>query len=214
MTTAKPKPAARSKAKKRTGTPRPTAIVPTRWPVGEDGLTDRQRRFVTEVQVDWNYTQAAIRAGYGKSDARNTGSDLMKNPKITSLLKERDRAAIVASGVNKSWVLKRLVDEHTAALKFDTLAGVDRRLKSLELIGRHRDVDAFRVNGGVIPDPTGDGGDWDLQRLDDDELAIFERLLAKITTDPDASPGGTGASASGSGPASDVVEQGSDSPPL
>jgi hypothetical protein len=193
-----------------TGKPEP--FVPVRFPVGEDGLTDLMRRFVEEVQVDWNYGQAAVRAGYSPNDCRNTGHKLMKDPRIRAAIKDRNKAAIVEQGVDKSWVLRKAVDAHNDAAKMEGLGAIDRRLKAIELIGRHRDVDAFRVNGGVIPDPTGGGGDWDLGRLDDDELATFQSLLAKITTDPDASPGGSGTASGGQGPASNDVEQGSDTP--
>ena len=43
-------------------------------------LTDKQRRFVEEYLVDLNATQAAIRAGYSKRTARQTGAENLSKP--------------------------------------------------------------------------------------------------------------------------------------
>lgn len=45
-------------------------------------LTDKQEIFVREYMVDWNATQAAIRAGYSVTSAYSTAGDLLKKPEI------------------------------------------------------------------------------------------------------------------------------------
>jgi phage terminase small subunit len=168
--------------------------APTIAPDGEadrygrdaSGLTPRERMFIAEYPVDWNATQAAIRAGYSAKSAKHIGHELTRKPKISEaiigiLAKREAKAAIDAR-----WVLARLVDVEAEAA--NVAEGKDpagksaarlHRLRALELIGKHVDVNAFRTQLGI----SGPDGSplWDLSRLDDEELDIFERLLAKIS---------------------------------
>lgn len=50
-------------------------------------LTPKQERFVTEYLIDFNGTQAAIRAGYSESTARQTASENLTKPDIQEALK-------------------------------------------------------------------------------------------------------------------------------
>lgn len=45
-------------------------------------LTRKQEQFVREYLVDFNATQAAIRAGYAVRSAGSIGSELLKNPRV------------------------------------------------------------------------------------------------------------------------------------
>lgn len=51
---------------------------------GIKGLTDKQRRFCEEYIIDWNATQAAIRAGYSSKSAAAEASRLLRNVNISS----------------------------------------------------------------------------------------------------------------------------------
>lgn len=51
--------------------------------------TDKQKRFVEEYTVDFNQTQAAIRAGYSKKTAAASASRLMRDPDIEAAVEER-----------------------------------------------------------------------------------------------------------------------------
>lgn len=55
-------------------------------PKGEDGLTDKQRLFVAEYIIDFNATQAAVRAGYSKDTAFAIGHENLKKPKIAEFI--------------------------------------------------------------------------------------------------------------------------------
>lgn len=55
---------------------------------GRMKLKPRQRRFAKEYLIDLNATQAAIRAGYSKNGAGQTGFLLLKNPEIQKLISE------------------------------------------------------------------------------------------------------------------------------
>lgn len=64
-------------------TPMPTAdFTPAK-------LTTQQLRFVEEYCVDWNCTQAAIRAGYSEKTAYSTGSRLLKVVEIKAAVDNR-----------------------------------------------------------------------------------------------------------------------------
>lgn len=55
-------------------------------------LTDKQKRFIDEYVVDYNATQAAIRAGYSEKTARTQGSLNMTNVDIQAEIKRRQEA--------------------------------------------------------------------------------------------------------------------------
>lgn len=49
-------------------------------------LTNKQQMFVAEYQVDFNATQAAIRAGYSSKTANRIGPELLKKPYIAKII--------------------------------------------------------------------------------------------------------------------------------
>lgn len=51
-------------------------------------LTDKQERFVSEYLVDLNATAAALRAGYAKGSAKQTGSENLSKPDIATRIQE------------------------------------------------------------------------------------------------------------------------------
>ena len=54
-----------------------------------NGLTDKQQRFIEEYCVDFNATQAAIRAGYSEKTAHNIGYENVRKPEISDEIKKR-----------------------------------------------------------------------------------------------------------------------------
>lgn len=52
------------------------------------GLTDKQRRFAEEYMIDFNATQAALRAGYSKRTARKQGSEILARPAVQERIRE------------------------------------------------------------------------------------------------------------------------------
>ena len=53
-----------------------------------DELGNKHKRFVEEYTVDWNGTQAAIRAGYAANSAGQQAYDLLKKPEIQDAIAE------------------------------------------------------------------------------------------------------------------------------
>ncbi len=48
---------------------------------------DKQKRFCQEYSIDFNATQAAIRAGYSKKNAKVIAAQLLKKPEIKKYIK-------------------------------------------------------------------------------------------------------------------------------
>ena len=71
-------------------------------------LTPKQQRFVEEYLVDLNATQAAIRAGYSKKTAKETGYENLTKPDIQSAVSAAMEERSKRTEVDADWVLKRL----------------------------------------------------------------------------------------------------------
>ncbi|TDB44121.1 terminase small subunit [Photorhabdus luminescens] len=73
-------------------------------------LTDKQEMFCREYLVDLNATQAAIRAGYSESTARNIGCENLAKPNIQSRIAELKAGRNERVQVDAEYVLRRLVE--------------------------------------------------------------------------------------------------------
>lgn len=78
-------------------------------------LTPQKRKFVNEYLIDYNGTQAAIRAGYSPRTANEQAARLLASPAIQNLVQERlakvqERAEIKAADVLKHWADIGLAD--------------------------------------------------------------------------------------------------------
>jgi len=148
-------------------------------------LTDKQQRFVEEYLVDLNATQAAIRAGYSEDTARAIGSENLSKPAIADALAEAMAQRASELAIDARWVLSEAVlvyrdarteKDHTAALK------------SLDLIGKHVDVGAYRER---IEHTGKNGGPIEIEQVTADADA-FESAIAGL-----ADRAGTGEVAGG-----------------
>lgn len=75
-----------------------------------EGLTYKQRLFVSEYLIDKNMTQAAIRAGYSEKSARSTGPELMKNPVIRREIERKLAKVVNKNEQNAQSILDDLFD--------------------------------------------------------------------------------------------------------
>jgi phage terminase small subunit len=71
-------------------------------------LTDKQAKFVDEYLIDFNATQAAIRAGYAKNSAKQQGSRLLTNDDIRNEVARRGQQTADELGLTRGYVLTRL----------------------------------------------------------------------------------------------------------
>ncbi len=95
-------------------------------------LNEKQETFCMEYIKDLNATKAAIRAGYTKNVARNTGPRLLKSPAIVEKIQE-------------------LMEERAKRTKIDS----DRVLKELATIAFVNIADIINVSTGEVS-PTVD----------------------------------------------------------
>ena len=71
-------------------------------------LTEKQKRFVAEYQVDLNGTQAAIRAGYSPRRAEVTATELRKKTYVLEAIEKQTEAALHRAGVRRDKVLTQM----------------------------------------------------------------------------------------------------------
>lgn len=96
-------------------------------------LNDKQAAFAREYLVDFNATQAAIRAGYSRKTAGSQGHDLLKKPEIQELLAEFREKAAERTITDTAWVRQRLREEAT---DFGAQASHSARVRAVELIAK------------------------------------------------------------------------------
>lgn len=71
-------------------------------------LTPKQIRFVDEYLVDFNATQAAIRAGYSEKNAYQIGSENLRKPQIQSEIARRQKDLQRRTEISQDRVVKEL----------------------------------------------------------------------------------------------------------
>ena len=96
-------------------------------------INDKQTAFVREYLVDFNATQAAIRAGYSKRTAGSQAHDLLKKPEIQAALGEGQKRLAEVTETEAEWVRRRLKEEATDYTEF---ASHSARIRALELLGK------------------------------------------------------------------------------
>jgi phage terminase small subunit len=79
-------------------------------------MTPKQARFVAEYAVDMNGTQAAIRAGYSKTRAHVTASELLDDPEIAAAVAVNNRKVVEAVIGSAEWIVERAAEVVNRAL--------------------------------------------------------------------------------------------------
>lgn len=77
-------------------------------------LNGKRAQFVQEFLVDLNGRQAAIRAGYSPRTATEQAHQLLAHPEVASAIDAAKVKRAEATGVDATWVLRRLVAEAEA----------------------------------------------------------------------------------------------------
>src|SRR5262245_27159456 len=113
-----------------------------------DGLTEKQRRFVTEYAITLNATDAVRKAGYNQNTdtgARVLGCRLLKNPKVKSQLNAELAKRAARTQVTQDNVIEMLLTEAT---RFGKGSSHSARVRAIELLGKHQGMfaDAHTVD--------------------------------------------------------------------
>lgn len=133
-------------------------------------LTQKQQRFVDEYIISGNATQAAIKAGYSKRSAQQTGAENLTKPVIKAELDRRNAEIKSVKTADMQEVMEYLTSvmrgeqtESVATAKGiynDVPVSAKDRIKAAELIGKRHGAwtDKKEINGNVSIDIG--MGDW------------------------------------------------------
>ena len=145
---AKGKPKTATKAAKKT-----TKETTKETAKGQQGLTEKQKRFCEYYIENPNATDAAIRAGYAKGTAYSIGAENLRKPQIQQYIAEvmeslqKDRIA------SADEVLQYLTGVMRGEIKdqFDMDASIQDRNRAAELLGKRYKlfVDKQEVSGSL-----------------------------------------------------------------
>ena len=128
----------------------------------------RHERFCQEYVVDYNGTQAAIRAGYSEKTAKSQASTLLTYPNLLARVRELQGEQVARLAVTQDYVVLQLIDTYAKCSKpvpvmqYDPDAGgmvesgeyqFDSKgaLRALELIGKHLGMynDKLQISGQI-----------------------------------------------------------------
>ena len=125
--------------------------TPPGSPEGE--LTAKQRQFVQEYLVDFNATQAAIRAGYSEHTADVQGPRLLGRPRVAAALQLARDALVRRTEVTAERTL-----QHMSRMAFSDLRGAFRPDGSLMLPHEWDDATAAHIGSvEVVTRNAGEG---------------------------------------------------------
>lgn len=129
-------------------------------------MTPRQQKFCDEYLISGNATEAAIKAGYSRKTAKQTGSENLSKPDLRAYIDEQLAKIHSAKIADAEEVMKYLTSvmrgEHTEqVLKLvgegvQTVTDIDvsakERLKAAELIGKRYGLFTDKVGlEGAVP---------------------------------------------------------------
>jgi phage terminase small subunit len=121
-------------------------------------LTDKQQAFCREYLVDWNATQAAMRAGYSQRTAYAIGAENLRKPQIRARIKELAES----SQISPEEIIARLADQARGAWSDFIVADDDGKptldIEAMKQAGLLHLITSFTVShqGAVtyrFPDP-------------------------------------------------------------
>ena len=116
--------------------------------MAEPKLTLKQRRFIEEYLIDFNGCQAAIRAGYSESSAKEIAAENLTKPNIKSEIDRLTAQMTEKAIVTKEMVLQGLLDE---ARMYDDGASHSARVSAWAHLGKHLGIfmDKVELSGKV-----------------------------------------------------------------
>jgi phage terminase small subunit len=144
----------------------------------EEALNPKQLRFIDEYLVDFNATQAAIRAGYSKRSASEQGYDLLRKPQIQSAIKAKQKELAHKVGITR----ERIVQE-CARLAFSDFRKLFNENGTLKPFADMDDDTAAAIAGIDVVEMGGEDGSAPMQtkkvKLWDKNSAL-EKLLKHL----------------------------------
>lgn len=127
-------------------------------------LTDKQERFILEYVIDFNATQAAIRAGYAESGASTEGHRLLRNAEIARRISDQAQQTAEELGITRAmlltqmrqaieedWPRYEIVEDAKGNPVGIEIGNASSRNKNLEMLAKHLGLFVERVehSGGI-----------------------------------------------------------------
>lgn len=118
-------------------------------------LTSKQELFCREYIIDFNATQAAIRAGYKPNAAYAMGHENLSKPEIAEYIDRLKAERAEKVGISAQWVLDKAVELFNKCMEAEPVLSASGEnlgyakfnpssaAKALELIGKHVNIRAF-----------------------------------------------------------------------
>lgn len=97
-------------------------------------LTEKQKKFANEYLVDFNATQAAIRAGYSEKTAYSIGWENLRKPEISEYIKKETELRVMSAEETKkllSDIARSSLNDYLVIKQVEQRPRVERTLKSL-----------------------------------------------------------------------------------
>lgn len=105
-------------------------------------LNAKQARFVYEYLIDYNATQAGIRAGYSKKTAGSQAHDLLKKPEIIKAIDDGKWFYQYQNGIDAHWIRQQMVSLFHKCMQEEEVMRYDHASKSMVGTGEYVFKDA------------------------------------------------------------------------
>ena len=146
-------------------------------------LNYRQLKFIDEYLIDFNATQAAIRAGYSKKTAAEQGYDLLRKPQIQQAIQSQQKALATKAGITRERIIAEVARiAFSDVRKLFNPAGVFKSMADIddETAGALAGIDVVE-SGGDAPVITKKVKLWD-------KNSALEKLLKHLGMEDGAKP--------------------------
>ena len=112
-------------------------------------LNEKQKQFCNEFIIDFNGTQAAIRAGYSKKTAYSMASENLRKPEVQAYLKELIENRNKRTGITQDEVVRDIIEVKNRCMQKSPVMRFDKEIKEYTQVTDEfgRDVWQFDANG-------------------------------------------------------------------
>lgn len=117
-----------------------------------NGLSAKQQRFCEEYLVDFNSTEAAMRAGYSKKTAYAIGAENLRKPQIQAAIQEQQAKLSDKTGIT----IEKVINEYSK-IAFSDLRKFYNEDGSLKDVTDLEDEEAAAISGIEIETITAGG---------------------------------------------------------
>ncbi len=123
-------------------------------------MTPKNEEFARQWLIDKNKTQAAIRAGYSKKTAAQSGERMFRNVEVKAYIDKLLEKQAKRTEITADKVLHEIAD-----IAFDKEEKKYHRIKCLELLGKNQKLFTDKVELG----PSDTDKKWKIEIVDSDK---------------------------------------------